>query len=195
MRAALLTATLLCAAACPKSRAAPTASYAGPPKAIRLLEQTPEAETASRLEKRADLFVAVENGQPVPAIVATHTTEPINRHGARALLYGDEAATRGWSVDNFVLLEVADKAGRVIHRVAIGFQQGVTAGSEQVDALGPMRFTFNPGEVDVTSLLPPDEPVTLKATALDVGGVGRVSDVFLVLSAEAAGGEEDLRER
>lgn len=195
MRAALLTATLLLAAACPKSKAAPMASYSGPPKAYRLLEQTAEGETASRPEKRSDLYVAVESGQPVPAVVATRTTEPINRHGARARLYGDEAATQGWSVDNFLLLEVADKSGRIVRRVAVGFQQGVTAGSEQIDSLGPMRFSFEPGEIDLTSVLPADEPVTVKATALDVGGVGKVSDVYLVLTADAAGGEEDLRDR
>jgi hypothetical protein len=80
--------------------------------------------------------------------------------------------------------------------VAIGFQQGVTLGTEQVDSLGPMRFTFEAGEIDLTPLLPADEPVTIKATALDVGGVGKVSNLYLVLTADAApGGEDDLRER
>jgi hypothetical protein len=195
MRAALLTATLLLAA-CPKPSRPLAPRYAGPPRAYQLLAEVPEAEISSRGEKRADLLVAVESGQPVPAVVATRTSEPIDRHGARARLYGDAAAAEGWSVDNFVLLEIGEKSGRILRRVAIGFQQGVTLGTEQVDSLGPMRFTFEAGEIDLTPLLPADEPVTIKATALDVGGVGKVSNLYLVLTADAApGGEDDLRER
>ncbi len=195
MRASLLITTLLLAA-CPKSGHPLAPRYAGPPRAYQLLAETPEAEISTRADKRADLLVAVESGQPVPAVVATRTSEPINRHGGRARLYGDAAAAEGWSVDNFILLEIADRGGRILRRAAIGFQQGVTHGSEQIDSLGPMRFTFEPGEVDLTPLLPADEPVTIQTTALDVGGVGRVSNLYLVLTPDAApGGEDDLRDR
>jgi hypothetical protein len=101
-------------------------------------------------------------------------------------------------VDNFVLLEIVNKKGEVAHRVVIGFQQGSARGSEQIDSLGQMKFAFGPGEIDLTSMLPSEEPVTVKATALDTGGVGRVSDLYLVLAADAGGGaapEEELRER
>jgi hypothetical protein len=193
MHAALLSATPLFAAACPKSRAASVASDSGPPKSFQLLQQIAEAETPSRPEKRSDLSVAVENDQP--AVVASRTAEPISQHGARARLRGDGGGTQRRSVDNFLPVEVADESGRIIRRTAIGFQQGATPSSERTDLLGPMRFSFEPGEVDLTSILRADEPVTPKVAALAVGGVGEVSDVFLLLTADSAGGEEDQRDR
>ena len=67
-------------------------------------------------------------------------------------------------------------------------------GRERVDNIGPMAFSFEPGAVDVTHLLPEAEPFKLRATVLDYSGVGRVSHVFLVLEPRArAGGEDDLR--
>lgn len=193
---AALALTALLAAGCAKSPGAARPTYSGPAKAFKLLTEVGEAETASRAERRADLVVTVENGEPVPAVVAVGESGLFSRQGGSVKLYGDEAGKEGWSVDNFVLVEVANKAGKVLHRAAIGFQQGVTRGSEQVDSLGQMKFAFGPGEVDLTSLLPADEPVTVKATALDVGGVGRVTSLYLILSADASAGptgDEELR--
>ena len=61
-----------------------------------------------------------------------------------------------------------------------------------------MRFSFGPGEIDISNLLPLDEQVTVKATALDTGGIGRVSNLYLVLTAEAATGghpDEELMDK
>lgn len=195
MSAALLSATLLLPAACPRSRAAWAASDSGPPESFQRLQQTAEARAPSRPEKRSDLCVAVENGQPAPAVVALSTTEPIERHGARARLCGDGAGAQGWSADSFLPVEVADESGRIIRRAAIGFQQGATLGSERIDSLRPVCFSFEPGEVDLTSTLTADEPIAPKVAALAIGGVGEVSDFFLLITADSAGGEEDLRDR
>lgn len=180
--------------ACPKPQAAPRADYSGPPKAFKLLSATPEAETAARAEKRQDLYVVTDSGDPVPAVVAVGQVGPISRQNGKVRLYGDEAGKLGWSVDNFLLLEVVNASGEVVNRVAIGFQQGLTCGSEHIDTTGGMKFAFEAGEVDLSTLLPAEEPFTLKVSALDIGGVGQNSDLYLVLSASGAGsGEEDLR--
>ncbi len=180
--------------ACPKQQSATRPSYSGPPKAFKLLAATPEAETEARAERRQDLYVATDTGEPIPAVVAVGQVGPLSREGGRVRLYGDEAGTLGWSVDNFVLLEIGDAKGTVLNRVAIGFQQGVTCGSEHIDTIGGMKFSFEPGEIDLSTLLPADEPFTIKASALDAGGVGQTTDLYLVLSAgEAVQGEEDLR--
>ncbi|MGI5862835.1 MAG: hypothetical protein ACOX6T_12360 [Myxococcales bacterium] len=194
-RALWLTALALALAACPKQQGATRPSYSGPPKAFKLLSTTEEAETRSRTEKREDLFVRSESGEPTPVVVAVGQVGPISRQGARVQLFGDEAGTRGWEVDNFVLLEIGDEKGEIRKRVAIGYQQGASLGSEILDTVGSMKFSFEPGEIDLSSLLPADEPFTIKATALDVGGVGRVSDLYLILSPGSSGtvDDDDLR--
>lgn len=191
--AVVLTAcALLVLAGCAKGSARP--SYSGPPKAFKLLNETPEAETTTRVEKRADLFVTVENGEPVPFVVAVGEVPGLNRQGGAVKLYGDEAGKEGWSVDNFVLIEVVNAKGVVVGRGVAGFQQGLTAGKEQVDSLGQMKFAFGPGEIDISPIIPAHETVTLRATALDSGGVGRVTSVFAILSADvAATSDEEMR--
>jgi hypothetical protein len=193
----LLAATALLVLGCPKAPEAVRAHYSGPPKAFKPLSETPEAETSTRLEKRTDLLVTVESGEPVPSVVAVGETPALNRQGGTLRLYGDAEGKQGWSVDNFVLLEVVSKKGEVLHRAAIGFQQGCSRGSEVIDALGQMKFAFGPGEIELSNMLPADEQVTVKATALDTGGVGKVSDLYMILTAEAGGGgqDEDMREK
>jgi len=185
----------LVSAGCAKT--APLPSYSGPAKAFKLLSDTPEAETATRVEKRSDLYVTVENGEPVPAVVAVGEVTGFNRQGGTVKLYGDEAGKEGWSVDNFLLVEVLNSKGVAVGRVAIGYQHGLTQGSEVVDALGQLKFAFGPGEIDITNVIPAHEVVTLKASALDSGGVGRVSNVYAILSAgggaAAVAPDEELR--
>jgi hypothetical protein len=196
MRRALLCLLPLLIAGCPKSQHAVTPTWHGPPQAFKLLSETPEAETATRADKRTDLFVNTDTGEPIPTVVAVGEVGPLNRQGRRVRLFGDEAGTQGWSVDNFLFIEVIGPQGRIRNRIAIGFQQGVTFGSEHVDTAGPMAFSFGPGEVDLSSHLPTNEAVTIRATALDVGGVGRVSDVYLIVSPESGGApsDEELRD-
>ncbi len=81
-------------------------------------------------------------------------------------------------VDNFILFEVVDASGKVGSRFAVGYHPGVEVEGEEVDNVGGNSFTLDSG-LDITDKLPGDAPFTLRATALDYGGVGRVSDVFL----------------
>ncbi len=113
--------------------------------------------------------------------------------GARARLFGDEAASAGWGVDNFVLLEFLGEGDEVLGRVVIGSTDPVVIGREQIDNLGPRSFQFDPGEVDLTSRLPESGRFRIRATALDTSGVGRVSDLFLRVEPREGGGEDDLR--
>lgn len=181
MRRALLLPLLLLAA-CPK----PVALPHGPaqPQSYKLLAETPEAETAARTEQRADVFVRGDQPEHVPSVVAKGEVGPISLQGGRAQLFGDEGATAGIAVDNFVLFEVLDPGGKVKHRFAVGYHNGVSVEEQEPDNVGPNSFTFEPG-LDVTGQLPADAPFTLRATALDYGGVGRVSDVYLRVSGQA----------
>lgn len=170
--------------------------FSGAPQAFEVFKAIPEAETSRRQEQRRDLYVNTASGEPVPFVIGKGTVGPLNRQGGRVRLYGDAAGTLGWSVDNFVLMEIARPDGTLIQRVAIGFQQGASIGSEQIDTVGPMQFQFGPGEVDLTRFIPADAPVVITATALDTGSVGAVSDLFLILSEDTQIGEavDDFRD-
>jgi len=174
-------------------KSVPNPTYSGPPKAIKLLNETAEAETTGRTEKRTDLYVNVETGEPIPAVVAKNEVAAFNRQGGTVRLYGDAAGNEGWSVDNFVLIEVVNAQGVVVSRVAIGYQLGLSRG-ERVETLGQNKFSFGPGEVEISSIIPPHETVTLVVTALDSGGVGRVTNLYAIITAEPApASDEELK--
>lgn len=171
----------------------PTTVQAGPPRPYPLLKETEEKETEQLETKREDVEVDTRDFDRTPRVVATGETPVVSLSGARARLYGDAEGTKGFEVDNFILLEVLDEKGRVINRGAVGFTDNVLMGSEVVDSLGRRSFSFEPGEVDLTSRLPENEPFRVRATVLDYSGVGRVTDVFLRLEPRDTKQEDDLR--
>ena len=178
--------------ACVKQVPAPT-THSGPPRPVQLLADTPERETSQIQEKREDVEIDTRDFERTPRVVAKGETPLLRLEGARARLYGDAAGKEGFSVDNLILLEVLDEKGHVLNRGAVGFTDMVRVGKEQVDSVGPMSFTFEPGMVDITQLLPENAPFKIRATALDYSGVGRVSNVFLLLESPSKGSEDDLR--
>src|SRR5262245_49852809 len=186
-----LTLVAVSSLACVKQVPAPARS--GPPRPIQLLADTPERETLQIPEKREDVEIDTRDFERTPRVVATGETPVLKLEGARARLYGDAAGKEGFSVDNLILLEVLDERGRVLNRGAVGFTDLVRVGREQVDSVGPMSFTFEPGQVDITQLLPESAPFKVRATVLDYSGVGRVSNVFLLLESPDRGSEDDLR--
>ncbi|MBQ4335180.1 MAG: hypothetical protein IJC63_07400 [Myxococcaceae bacterium] len=183
-----------CLLACAHAPEAPR--FTGAPKAFELFQAIPEAETSRRAEQRRDLYVNTASGEPVPYVVGRGQISDFNRQGGRVRLFGDAAGTLGFSVDNFVLIEIARPDGVLLQRVAIGFQQGASIGSEQIDTVGPMQFQFGPGEIDLTRFIPANEPVVITATVLDTGSVGSASALYLVLSEDThvGGNVDDFRD-
>ncbi|MEW5742934.1 MAG: hypothetical protein AB1938_28725 [Myxococcota bacterium] len=166
----------------------------GPAKSVRLLAETLERETTQRTEVRADLEVETTDFDRTPRVVATGETPLLTAEGSDAFLYGDEGATTGFAVDNCILLEVLSSEGKPLRSVVIGSIPGLSQGKERIDSLGPSAFQFAPGEVQLTSILPESGTYKLRATVLDYGGVGRVTDVWVRFVPRAAGGD-DLREK
>jgi hypothetical protein len=181
--------------ACARQVPSTASSTPAAPRSVRLLVDTPERETGVLSRLREDVEVDASEGERTPRVVATGQTPPLRLEGSRARLYGDAKGELGFSVDNFLLLEVLDTQGKVVRRAVVGFTEGVHIGKEQVDSLGRHAFSFEAGEVDVTGLLPESEPFQLRATALDYWGVGRVSDLYLRLAPEGrpSGDIDDLR--
>jgi hypothetical protein len=170
-----------------------TPTRSGPPRPVQLLGETPERETSQIEAKREDVVIDTRDFERTPRVVATGETPLLRLEGARARLYGDAAGKEGFSVDNLVLLEVLDERGKVLERGAVGFTDLVMIGKEQVDSVGRMSFTFEAGEVEITHLLPESAPFKLRATVLDYSGVGRVSNVYLLLEPRGSNTEDDLR--
>lgn len=178
---AVLAITLL---ACPKRVSMAKA------QSIRLLSDTPERETTQLKDVRADLEIDTRDFDRTPHVVATGETPLFSCEGADVRLYGDEAGTKGFSVDNVILLEVLGADGKVLRSAVIGYADTVTQGKETIDNLGRRAFTFESGELNITGLLPERGSFRLRATVLDYFGVGKVSDVFLKVEPKASSGDE-----
>lgn len=161
---------------------------------VRLLAATPERET-TRNPRVAEQLDADTDQERTPRIVAEGETPLLPAEGVDVRLYGDEAGTQGFQVDNGILLEVLGDDGKRHARVVVGYFNGLAEGKENIDLLGRRTFRFEPGEVNLVTLLPEKGRFRVRATVLDIGGVGSVSDVFLVLEPRVAATADELRER
>jgi hypothetical protein len=179
-RFGLFVAVAVVLSACPKR----AEEAKGTPRTVRLIADTPERETTTIAEVRSDIEIDTRDHERHPHVVASGETPLMTADGMTARLYGDEAGTLGWGVDNFLLIEVVADNGNVLDRVSVGFTDTVSIGSETIDNLGRRAFNFEAGEINLTPKLP-ERPFKLRATALDYFGVGRVSDVWVSLKPEA----------
>jgi hypothetical protein len=99
--------------------------------------------------------------------------------GRRVFLAGDAAGKAPWGVDNFLLFEIA--SGGETRRFVVGGVDPVSVDGMPVPSLGPSRFQFGAEELELTSYFTPGVPSRVTASALDYGGQGYVSDVFLIV--------------
>jgi hypothetical protein len=163
-------------------------------QAVRLLAATPERETAKN-PRVAQHLEADTDQERTPRIVAEGETPLLPAEGVDVRLYGDEAGTQGFQVDNGLLLEVLGDDGQRRARVVVGYFNGLSEGKENIDLFGRRSFRFEPGEVNLAGLLPEKGRFRVRATVLDIGGVGSVSDVFLVVEPRGAAAVDELQER
>ena len=162
------------------------------PQTLQLLAEKEERETDTIQERRDDLEFDVRDFDRIPHLVTTGETRPFDAENASARLFGDEAATRGFTVDNCVLLEVIASDNKVVGRAVVGFAGGLLQGKEVIDSLGRQSFTFEAGEINLTSILPERGVVKIRGTVLDYGGVGKVSSVYVKVAGRA-GSTDDLQ--
>ncbi len=175
--------------ACPKNvDVKPAAERRG----VRLLALTAERETL-RIKEVASQLEADTDQERTPHIVAVGESPLLSAQGADVWLAGDERGTTGFSVDNCMLLEVLSDDGKRVGRAAVGYLNGLTEGKEQIDLLGRRSFQFEANEVNLASLIPERGRFRIRATVLDIGGVGYVSDVFLIIAPRVAPAADDLR--
>lgn len=164
-----------------------------PGKGIKLLAATRERETM-RIPDIAISYEADTDQERTPHIVATGESPLLTADGADFFLAGSEDGSEGFSVDNFLLLEVFSDGGQRLGRAAVGFVNGLEEGKEQIDLMGRGSFKYEPLEVTLASIVPQQGRFKVKATVMDIGGVGSVSDVFIIIKPRASS-SDDLRER
>lgn len=162
-------------------------------RGVRLLALTAERETL-RIPERAAQLEADTDQERTPRVVAVGESPLLSAEGVDVTLAGDAAGTQGFSVDNFILLEVLSDDGKRLGRAAVGYLNGLSEGLERIDLLGPRAFSFEANEVNLATLLPEKGRFRVRATAMDIGGVGRVSDVFLVVTPRTSAPGDELRE-
>jgi len=99
---------------------------------------------------------------------------------AKFCLAGDAGGTKGWRVDNFLLIEVLDQSGNLLSSALAGLTETVRRNGNPIETIGRSSDSFNACEIDVTRLLPVGRPFRLRVSAMDYGYVGFVSDVYIV---------------
>jgi hypothetical protein len=162
------------------------------PKTLQLLQEAPERETEKILETSKDFEFDTKDRPREAHVVAKGESPLLESNGGRVRLFGDAAGKTGISVDSVLLLEIVAADGKVLDRVAVGFTEGLIMGNEHIDLLGRQAFNFEPGEVNLSTKVPEKGGWKLRATVLDNYGVGRVSDVYVMVDAGEATGD-DLR--
>ena len=163
-------------------------------KAVRLLALTAERETLKITEVASQLEADTDQ-ERTPHIVAVGESPLLNAEGADVWLAGDEKGSEGFAVDNAILLEVLSDDGKRVGRAAVGYLNGLMDGKDQIDLLGRRAFRFEPNEVNLATLIPERGRFRIRATVLDIGGVGHVSDVFLIIAPRSTNAADDLREK
>ena len=160
------------------------------PQTLLLLKATEERESDSIQERRVDLEFDVRDFERSPHVQTTGESAAIDVENAELRLYGDEAATRGFYVDNCIFLEVLKADGTPMAKAVIGYADGLLQGKTVIDALGRRSFSFEPGEINLAAILPERGVVKLRAAVLDYGGVAKNSDVYVKVTPRAARDEE-----
>jgi hypothetical protein len=153
------------------------------PQGIRIFPPVPSQDSKafkSAVHKSLRV-VSPQNWDPIPY----HMTQPFSttinaKPGQRFFLAGDALGKIGWSLDNFLLVEIESRAGT--DRLIIGNTNGspVEYQGQRLRHIGAQSFSFSPESVDLSPYFPKDVPFRLTISALDFGGVGSLSNLFLV---------------
>ncbi len=143
--------------------------------------------SAFKQNVRKDLSMDTTQWDKIPYSMHVSSHDLMIAAPAKFCLAGDAGGTKGWSVDNFLLIEVLDHSGNLISSALAGLTETVRRDGNPIETIGRSSYSFNACEIDVTKLLPVGRPFRLRASAMDYGGVGYVSDVFIVSSKGTSG--------
>ncbi len=167
----------------------PTGSDASNPSfPLQVVRNVPnQNSSAFKKNVRNDLSMDTTRYDKIPYSMHVSSHDLMIAAPAKFCLAGDAGGTKGWSVDNFLLIEVLDQSGNLTSSALAGNTETVRRNGNPIETIGRTSFSFNACEIDITKLLPVGKPFRLRASAMDYGGVGYVSDVFIVSSKGTSG--------
>lgn len=152
-------------------------------QSMRIFAAVPSQDSAAfkSATHKSLRIVEPQGWDPVPyhmtqSFTATITAKP----GQRFFLAGDAFGKTGWSLDNFLLVEIESNAGT--ERLIIGNTDGspVEYQGQRLRDIGTQSFSFSPEGIDLSPYFPKNVPFRLTISALDYGSVGHVTDIYLV---------------
>jgi hypothetical protein len=155
---------------------------------LKLADQIPSTDSAQfRANQRSDLVMNTGSWDRTPYFMAPPREFELNlKRIDRACLAGDAKGATGWNVDNYLLLELFDSSDRLIKDGVVGGHEGVSRNGKRIAELGNGHEQA-PCAVNLKSFLPVGQPFRMKVSAMDYGGVGYVSDIWLLLDGEVVG--------
>jgi hypothetical protein len=155
---------------------------------LKLADQIPSTDSARfRANQRSDLVMNTGSWDRTPYFMAPPREFELNlKRIDRACLAGDAKGATGWNVDNYLLLELFDSSDRLIKDGVVGGHEGVSRNGKRIAELGNGHEQA-PCAVNLKSFLPVGQPFRMKVSAMDYGGVGYVSDIWLLLDGEVVG--------
>ncbi len=150
---------------------------------LQIIHYVPSQDSDNfRMNLRKDLKMDTWLFDKIPYHMTWTSNKVILRSRKRIKLAGDSQGRMPWEVDNFLLLETTDSSGVILKRVVVGYNDDVSADGKVIEKIGPQSLSFPAGSIDVTHLFPINQQVTLKASAMDYGYEGKVSDIFLIIN-------------
>jgi hypothetical protein len=189
-RTYVLLVALLVAEACHREAARPPRVVPDPTIASTLRTvQVVRGRNGRTATRREDISVQTNEWEPVPTVIDSSTSGPwIVSPSARLVLAGDPSGSRGWLIDNAVLVEILDPSGQRLASALVGSNEPMVLDGEPIRQLG--TASFRPGPTDVSAVFPADGmPFLLRVTALDYGGEAYATDVWLVVGPGRAPAE------
>ena len=134
--------------------------------------------------QRKDLAMQTSSMEKVPSIMTEEKTEILFLDKPRKIrLAGNEEGTKGWKVDNFILVEVMEPDGRVTSSKIVGkvmSGDSLLMNGKRVSQLQPNSMLLSAKQVDIGPL-PVKKPFKLRVSALDYGEFGEVTDVYMII--------------
>lgn len=150
-------------------------------QSYRVFYAVPKRDSkAFKANKEDRLAVDTTRYDQTPYYLTTPFKKELYLEGnQRCYLSGSDSGSAGWSVDNFLFIEILSREGA--QRFVVGSTDAVSYKGRPVGRLGRDSVSFGAGEIDLTPYIPRQTNVTVRISALDYGGVGYVSDLFLVV--------------
>jgi hypothetical protein len=166
----------------------PTAVAAGGSQRLKLVDAIPSTSSdVFRRNQRPDLTMHTGSWDRTPYFMAPPREFNLDLSRVeRACLAGDAQGRSNWRVDNYLLFELFDASGTPLGAGVVGGHEGVSQNGRRLPELGPVSHEQAACGVDLKAFLPQGRPFRLKVSAMDYGGVGHVSDVWLLLDGQGS---------